>query len=863
TAARLFMARGKLRELRQANAAVTIQKHARGFLARRQYTSTVRSAILVQSAVRGWLARKQYRELRRERAAVKIQAVWRGFLARRWFAAKREAIIRAQSYLRTKKAKLEYIQLKAHAKSAAHFKEVTYKLEGKVVELTRQVEMSETECKSLRSKNRRLEDLCSQLESQLVAMKDEAKRSAESSKERIESLEQELDQLKIDHINLAKERDRLIDEIDLVKTESDAIQEKEKARADRIEHMLTGITEQLEMAKGERDEYKEKVVHLERLLEQQQNSGQLGYGGVVGQSSVGGGQNQFALPSAIARKASRRNLNNAADVSGYVFADSHATTPTTTEMNGQSMTPAASRGSGLPVRASGGVYSRNSRNGDQVDAGTQQQQQQPLYSTQTELRESVSSYMANGGRVSGGMQDIILRDEQEVYLMLENDDKLFAEILDEIIGETQVPPIDPRISYTPSELLFPAHLIGLCVIKMFQYNIAKRIDQLLMSVVSRVQKRTNTFQSNQEAAFWLSNVFELLSIIKTSMNDHQMTNEAYAESERVMNAGMQYLESLLSDIYFGWVKELQKNLSRLIIPAVVEYQELGDYRESESFLTKMIGGASKSSDIKLAHVLTFFSKTWEAMVFYYVDVAIMKQIMSDLLCTVGATAFNNLIARRNFCSSNRGMQIQYNVSKIEEWCKLHEVSDNTQNLDRLLQLAKVLQMHKETPEDLEIIREVSDLLTPAQIKQILKNYKPADSEAPIPSSLIHHPMLSSSSSTGYLLNTGDMADQVLFLTARKVPAIETFIPHYIVARRIRALIDSQTQVSYVEDDEYDQDEGDLDYNHGAAEYPAFQQQQANSGGSGGTPAPLETAAVQPMGLGLDAGTLADAYEYRR
>ena len=152
----------------------------------------------------------------------------------------------------------------------------------------------------------------------------------------------------------------------------------------------------------------------------------------------------------------------------------------------------------------------------------------------------------------------ILRNEDEVCEMLELDDGLIAEVLDEVVDQVHIPPIDPRIEYPPSDLLFPSHLIGLCVIKMFQYNLAKRIDKLLMSAVARVQKRTSTFESNHASAFWLSNVFELLSIIKTSMTEHQMTGSEYADSERAMNEGMQYLESLLSDIYFGLGKGVAK-----------------------------------------------------------------------------------------------------------------------------------------------------------------------------------------------------------------------------------------------------------------------------------------------------------------
>lgn len=50
--------------------AAIIQKHVRGFLARRRYLQTVRRIILVQSMVRRWLARRQYRKLKVEARSV-------------------------------------------------------------------------------------------------------------------------------------------------------------------------------------------------------------------------------------------------------------------------------------------------------------------------------------------------------------------------------------------------------------------------------------------------------------------------------------------------------------------------------------------------------------------------------------------------------------------------------------------------------------------------------------------------------------------------------------------------------------------------------------------------------------------------
>ncbi|KAJ2890101.1 Myosin type-2 heavy chain 1, partial [Coemansia aciculifera] len=407
-----------------------------------------------------------------------------------------------------------------------------------------------------------------------------------------------------------------------------------------------------------------------------------------------------------------------------------------------------------------------------------------------------------------------LRSEDEVRDMLEREENLITEILNELIGDLQVPLPNVDAEYQPPDLLFPAHLIGLCVIKMFQYNLARRIDRLLMSAIAKVQKKTAAFESDYTSAFWLSNVFELLSIIKTSMTEHQSSTHEYADSERAMNDGMQYLETLLSDIYFGWIKDLQKRFGKLIIPGVVESEALPGFTASDSgFFNRLMGTGPRESTVKIENVLSFFNHIWRTMEFYYVDRAIMRQIMSELLCNIGVTAFNNIIMRRNFCSWKRGMQIQYNLTRIEEWCKTHAVADATRNLDRLLQLVKLLQLQKATDQDIDIMFEVCDLLNPGQIKKLLSIYAVSDYENPIVGLVMNEVTkraMPSEKVDKILLDTNDLNDQVLYLTARKVPAIETYIPPEYGMPRIRALVDSQTDMAYDDDDDEDDLEDDVD-----------------------------------------------------
>ena len=80
---------------------------------------------------------------------------------------------------------------------------------------------------------------------------------------------------------------------------------------------------------------------------------------------------------------------------------------------------------------------------------------------------------------------------------------------------------------------------------------------------------------------------------------------------------------------------------------------------------------------------------------------------------------------------NPGVQIQYNVSRLEEWCTSHGIAEATLHLQQLLQAAKLLTLNKSSPQDIETIFDVCFLLNPTQIKKLLSLYYAADFDSPV------------------------------------------------------------------------------------------------------------------------------------
>ena len=107
---------------------------------------------------------------------------------------------------------------------------------------------------------------------------------------------------------------------------------------------------------------------------------------------------------------------------------------------------------------------------------------------------------------------------------------------------------------------------------------------------------------------------------------------------------------------------------------------------------------------------------------------IITQTVTELLRLVGVTAFNDLLMRRNFLSWKRGLQINYNITRIEEWCKSQDMPEGTLQLEHLMQATKLLQLKKASAADIEIIYDVCWMLSPTQIQRMCTNYYVADYE---------------------------------------------------------------------------------------------------------------------------------------
>lgn len=165
--------------------------------------------------------------------------------------------------------------------------------------------------------------------------------------------------------------------------------------------------------------------------------------------------------------------------------------------------------------------------------------------------------------------------------------------------------------------------------------------------------------------FWLSNVHEMLSFICVAESDmlqgigpgEESAGRPFewADYERLVSVVKHDLDSLEYNIYYTWMSETKKKLSKMIIPALIESQPLPGFTTSEGggrLFNRLLGPEKPS--FSMDDILNLLNLVWTSLKSYYMEESVTHQVITELLKLIGTTSFNDLLMRRNFSSWKRG-----------------------------------------------------------------------------------------------------------------------------------------------------------------------------------------------------------------
>ncbi|KAJ8659397.1 hypothetical protein O0I10_004759 [Lichtheimia ornata] len=734
--ARCKVAQAKLQSLREQRAATTIQACWRRYVERKKYLATKHFILRLQTAIRGCHGKQQLVVVREHAAATNIQRLVRGWSARKRFNAKLRFIIQLQACTRRRAGRKQFLALRQEARSAHHFKEVSYQLENKIVELTQTIT-------GLKDEKKQAIERSTQLEAQVRTWMEKYEKIEKKSK----SLEAKLQEPTVPQAQwdqLLAEKEQLVSE-HRVSTDKNKSQErelvqlkeqldKERQKNAKLEESLKEAQERADKAaadEGEIAELKSQLAAMKAQLTQVMHAPRRQQSRGLSPSPAHNGALRSVSPSPI--DANNENQQaKAANTKSATAAASAPTPPPPARTRSPTAIIPSNDNTKLPSRRSSTADMPENRIKSSVVDTTRKAELLNKIPRPTSMHQFGAP--ARVKSISEG-------NDEEKLKILRDEDGVQEEILGGLIKELRIPLASLQNQASKKEILFPAHMIGMTVTEMWRASRIQESERMLFSIMDTIQKQCLNFTGDQAimpCGFWLSNVHELLSVICQSERELEQEwlsrNKAatWHDFEKLVSTVKFELQCLEDNIFHAWMKELKKRISKMVVPAIIEGQSLPGFVTSDSnrFFNKLLTGSSQPS-CTMDDILNILTKVWRTLKCYYLEPSISSQVLTELLKLIGVTAFNDLLMRKNFSSWKRAMQIQYNVTRIEEWCKSHDIPEGTLQLEHLMQATKLLQVKKSSLEDVEQIYETCWILSPTQIQKFISQYQVADYENPV------------------------------------------------------------------------------------------------------------------------------------
>ncbi|XBW34974.1 hypothetical protein QEN19_000539 [Hanseniaspora menglaensis] len=736
----------------KTESAILIQKNIRALKVRKETQQIIESVIKIQSVLRMKESQKQFLAERQSKAAIAVQKRIRSFTPRKNFLQERKSTVVVQSLIRRRFAKTKLKTLKTEAESVNNLKEVSYQLENKVIELSESLAEKIKENKEL---NVRITELQENLATN-VNLQEVLKLEKDNNKKSLEGVHKQ-------HSSDVKSYE---DKLAQAKSEMEAV--------------LVEV-EQIKIAKEElKKEIQSKLNELQQTREQLSTSNTI----------------NSDLQNEVASLKSEIQRLQAALATGVPSINTNRSIVASPVKNDIQSTPVSKR------------FSHISQTNVFDSPG----------SLMSPIPNETNSFIIDDDRsINAVLNDI----NDDLYNLFNDTGPLISEIVSGLLSNFKTPETTTSINLSRKEVLYPARILIIILSDMWRLGLTKQSENFLAEVLSTIQKIVSGIKGDDlipGGAFWLTNVRELYSFVvyaeKTILHDDSyndgIDDAEFKEYLKLVADLRDDFEALSYNVYNLWVKKLEKDLEKKIVPAVVLHQALPGFVSSENsnLLPKFF--ASGTPSYKMDDILTFLNNIYWSLKNYHVEAEIFTSVITTLLRFIDAVAFNDIIMRKNFLSWKRGLQLHYNVTRLEEWCRGHHIAEGTDCLKHMMQVAKLLQIKKATTEDIDIVFEVCSALKPVQIQKLLSLYAVADYETPLPENIAKYlaEKVKNSDKSGKAevktnskpvflpMNSGPFKDPYATLPTREFGKIEAYIPTWLnlpITKQIVKLVTEHVQ----------------------------------------------------------------------
>lgn len=392
-----------------------------------------------------------------------------------------------------------------------------------------------------------------------------------------------------------------------------------------------------------------------------------------------------------------------------------------------------------------------------------QELEERLLALQERLQSMDPNYKSSPGSLTAGLSPKPRRPRPPLS---EESKKTLAELiaspllqteLEEVIRACMPPamPQDPEEEPVPEDVvLLPGRVLQRWLLVSMTVDVPGRDPESCLAQTDAILRlirkilTANRPIDNALCAFWLANLTEVVSGLHhfiTSSPDQSgvmtVTSEAMLASfgnvawaVPVITA-RERIVRFVEDILGLWLSDLYGKMGGALRTVILEHQGVTDVRAPSPapaglfsvFSSLSFGAPSGPTEDKpdLDMVLTKLQETVHSMLNSGLSPALTTKILEFLMQHVSLGCFNQIMLRKSYATWKRGIQIQYNLTRLEEFLTALEIptADAFACFNKVMQLSVLLQTAKslETPET---IQESCPDLSLLQVRRILMAYQP-------------------------------------------------------------------------------------------------------------------------------------------
>ncbi|KAI5635095.1 DIL domain-containing protein [Phthorimaea operculella] len=280
----------------------------------------------------------------------------------------------------------------------------------------------------------------------------------------------------------------------------------------------------------------------------------------------------------------------------------------------------------------------------------------------------------------------------------------------------------------------PAFILFMILRHMDHVDDEPKMHGFMKSVRSAVKRTLKKRSDNVEYnVLWLANMLRLLNNLRQYSGDavYQIHNTPRQNQQCLRIFDLSEYRQVLSDtavsIYQGLILLLERQLERLIVPAVLEHEEISGLSGPAKTPSPVGGAPAGPSRLKQE-----LSQTHTHLHTFDLDPPLRCMIFKQLFYYICAYSLNQLLLRKDLCCWAKGLQIRYNISHLETWIKENLAEYGQKSVEEILsvlrpitQVVQLLQARK-SMDDVQSTVDMCDSLTAMQVCKILNMYTPAE-----------------------------------------------------------------------------------------------------------------------------------------